>query len=230
MSVPVVETPKSVEIQTIEAIEVPPVAPTIEIKKPILTPFDFDDLTIKGALFNTYIMAVDGDNFFLIDQHAAHERIFYEKLVGEYEKEEKTRQPILFPLIIDVDLKTKEEDAKWLQILNNMGFTIEAFGQNSYRISEIPTFMELSEAEDFINDFVDSITTTTNFRNSIVINKLIMKSCKSAIKANDHLEKEEIDALIKDLKNCINPFSCPHGRPTFIKLSRYEIERLFKRV
>lgn len=227
VSVPVVEMPKSVEIQT---IEVPPVAPTIEIKKPILTPFDFDDLTIKGALFNTYIMAVDGDNFFLIDQHAAHERIFYEKLVGEYEKEEKTRQPILFPLIIDVDLKTKEEDAKWLKILNNMGFTIEAFGQNSYRISEIPTFMELSEAEDFINDFVDSITTTTNFRNSIVINKLIMKSCKSAIKANDHLEKEEIDALIKDLKNCINPFSCPHGRPTFIKLSRYEIERLFKRV
>lgn len=227
ISVPVVEMPKSVEIQT---IEVPHVAPTIEIKKPILTPFDFDDLTIKGALFNTYIMAVDGDNFFLIDQHAAHERIFYEKLVGEYEKEEKTRQPILFPLIIDVDLKTKEEDAKWLQILNNMGFTIEAFGQNSYRISEIPTFMELSEAEDFINDFVDSITTTTNFRNSIVINKLIMKSCKSAIKANDHLEKEEIDALIKDLKNCINPFSCPHGRPTFIKLSRYEIERLFKRV
>ena len=230
ISVPVVEMPKSVEIQTIDTIEVPPVAPTIEIKKPILTPFDFDDLTIKGALFNTYIMAVDGDNFFLIDQHAAHERIFYEKLVGEYEKEEKTRQPILFPLIIDVDLKTKEEDAKWLQILNNIGFTIEAFGQNSYRISEIPTFMELSEAEDFINDFVDSITTTTNFRNSIVINKLIMKSCKSAIKANDHLEKEEIDALIKDLKNCINPFSCPHGRPTFIKLSRYEIERLFKRV
>ena len=227
VNIPIIETPKDVEIQT---IEVPPSAPIIEIKKPILTPFDFDDLTIKGALFNTYIMAVDGDNFFLIDQHAAHERIFYEKLVGEYEKEEKTRQPILFPLIIDVDLKTKEEDAKWLQILNNMGFTIEAFGQNSYRISEIPTFMELSEAEDFINDFVDSITSTTNFRNSIVINKLIMKSCKSAIKANDHLEKEEIDALIKDLKNCINPFSCPHGRPTFIKLSRYEIERLFKRV
>ena len=226
-NIPIVETPKDVEIQT---IEVPPSAPIIEIKKPILTPFDFDDLTIKGALFNTYIMAVDGDNFFLIDQHAAHERIFYEKLVGEYENEEKTRQPILFPLIIDVDLKTKEEDAKWLQILNNMGFTIEAFGQNSYRISEIPTFMELTEAEDFINDFVDSITSTTNFRNSIVINKLIMKSCKSAIKANDHLEKEEIDALIKDLKNCINPFSCPHGRPTFIKLSRYEIERLFKRV
>ncbi|MBR5516853.1 MAG: hypothetical protein IKU53_02675, partial [Firmicutes bacterium] len=227
IELPIVETPQIVEIPTIET---PIVNPSLEIKKPILTPFDFDELTIKGALFNTYIMAVSGDNFYLIDQHAAHERIFYEKLVGEYEREEKTRQPILFPLIIDVDLKTKEEDEKWLSILNNMGFTIESFGQSSYRISEIPTFMELSEAENFISDFLDSITTTTNFRNSIVINKLIMKSCKSAIKANDHLEKEEIDALIKDLKNCINPFSCPHGRPTFIKLSRYEIERLFKRV
>ena len=129
-----------------------------------------------------------------------------------------------------MDLKTKEEDEKWMKLLSNMGFTIDAFGQSSYRISEIPTFMELSEAEDFLNDFLDSITSTTNFRNSIVINKLIMKSCKSDIKANDHLEQAEIDALIKDLKNCVNPFSCPHGRPTFIKLSRYEIERLFKRV
>lgn len=226
----IVKTPNVVQTPEIPTIEVPYVSPTIEIKKPVLTPFNFDDLTIKGALFNTYIMAVDGANFFLIDQHAAHERIFYEKLVGEYDKEEKARQPILFPLIIDVDLKTKEDDEKWLEILNNMGFTIESFGQSSYRISEIPTFMELSEAEDFINDFVDSITSTTNFRNSIVINKLIMKSCKSAIKANDYLEPEEIEALIKDLKNCVNPFSCPHGRPTFIKLSRYEIERLFKRV
>ena len=214
----------------ISTIETPPIIPVIEIKKPVLTPFNLDDLTIKGTLFNTYIMAVDGDNFFLIDQHAAHERVFYEKLVAEYDKEEKTRQPILFPLIIDVDLKTKEEDEKWLNILNNMGFTIESFGQTSYRISEIPTFMELSEAEDFINDFVDSITSTTNFRNSIVINKLIMKSCKSAIKANDHLEMEEINALIKDLKNCINPFSCPHGRPTFIKMTQYEIEKMFKRI
>lgn len=202
----------------------------IEIEKPIIKPFDFDNLIIKGALFDTYIMAVDGDNFYLIDQHAAHERIFYEKLVGEYEREEKLRQPILFPLIIDVDVKAKEYDDEWMAQLNNMGFTMDAFGQSSYRISEIPTFMELSEAENFINDFVANIGNNTDFRNSVVIDKLIMKSCKSAIKANDHLEQEEIDALIKDLKNCINPFSCPHGRPTFIKLSKYEIERLFKRV
>lgn len=230
-----------IEVQKPE-IELPPVEnsleekyddsrfTTIEIKKPLIKPFDFDNLVVKGALFDTYIMAVDGDNFYLIDQHAAHERIFYEKLVGEYERDEKLRQPILFPLIIDVEIKAKEYDDQWIAQLNNMGFTMESFGQNSYRISEIPTFMELSEAENFINDFVANIGNNTDFRNSVVIDKLIMKSCKSAIKANDHLEQEEIDALIKDLKNCINPFSCPHGRPTFIKLSKYEIERLFKRV
>ena len=218
------------EIEVPTLVDISPVETSIEIEKPVIKPFDFDDLSVIGALFNTYIMATDGDNFYLIDQHAAHERVFYEKLVNEYENDDKARQPILFPIIFDVDISTKEGDDEWLDVLNKMGFSIDSFGQNSYRIAEIPTFMELGEAEDFINDFTNNIGKTTDFRNGVVINKIIMKSCKSAIKANDHLEKEEIDALIKDLKLCINPFSCPHGRPTFIKLSKYEIERLFKRV
>ncbi len=228
--VPNVELPPVVETKFVKAPNEVKENVTLSIKKPLLHPFDFDDLLIKGAIFNTYITAVDGDNFYLIDQHAAHERIFYEKLVGEYENDEKLRQPMLFPLIIDVDISTKEGDEEWLELLDKMGYTIEAFGPSSYRITEIPTFMELIEAEDFIKDFINGIGKNTDLRNSVVIDKLIMKSCKSAIKANDHLSKEEIDALIKDLKQCVNPFSCPHGRPTFIKLSKYEIERLFKRV
>ena len=111
-----------------------------------------------------------------------------------------------------------------------MGFTIAEFGQNTYRVSEIPMFMELSEAEDFIHEFIENIQNSTNLSNSVVINKLIMMSCKAAVKANDKLSSAEITALINDLSACINPFSCPHGRPTFIKLSRYEIEKMFKRV
>ncbi|MGN0680861.1 MAG: DNA mismatch repair endonuclease MutL [Candidatus Fimisoma sp.] len=202
---------------------------TIILEKPIHRPFDFDQLQIKGSLFDTYIMATDNDCFYLIDQHAAHERVFYEKLVSEYDAEEKVRQPILVPVILDVDISASASD-EWLEILCDMGYTIENFGQNSYRISEIPTFMDLSEAENFARDFADNVTAASATRNSVVINKLIMKSCKSAVKANDILNPEEIDALIKDLKQCVNPFSCPHGRPTFIKLSKYEIERLFKRV
>lgn len=202
---------------------------SITIDEPIFKPFNFDEMAILGTIFNTYITATDDDSFYLIDQHAAHERIFYEKLVGEYENDEKLHQPVLLPIILDVDIATKEGDSHWLTILSEMGFTIEAFGQNSYRISEIPTFMDLIEAEDFVKDFTYNIDKNTDLKNSVIINKLIMKSCKSAVKANDHLNDEEVKSLIKDLKQCINPFSCPHGRPTFIKLSKYEIERLFKR-
>ena len=111
-----------------------------------------------------------------------------------------------------------------------MGFTIAEFGPGTYRITEIPMFMELSEAEDFVNQFIENITNSTNLSNKVVIDKLIMMSCKAAVKANDKLSPEEVKALIKDLSACVNPFSCPHGRPTFIRLTRYEIEKMFKRV
>ena len=217
----IVETPPVIEEENTDKV--------IEIQKPLYKPFDFDDLTITGVIFDTYITAVDEQNFYLIDQHAAHERIFYEKLVSEYDQDEKLSQPIMLPILIDVALAKGQNEEMWLEPVRQMGFVIESFGPNSYRITEIPTFMELGEAEDFINDFVENIGSNTDLKNTVVIDKLIMKSCKSAVKAHDHLSKEEIDALIKDLKNCINPFSCPHGRPTFIKLSNYEIERLFKR-
>lgn len=202
---------------------------SVIIDPPVIRPLDFDDLTLRGIIFDTYIMAVDEDNFYLIDQHAAHERVFYEKLVSQYEAGEKLRQPLLMPILMNVDVSAAESEDRWAPLLDNMGFTIENFGQTSYRVSEIPTFMEIGEAEDFIKDFIDGAGEKFTGRNKVVIDKLIMRSCKSAVKGGDRLSEEEAAALIKDLKRCINPFSCPHGRPTFIKLSKYEIERLFKR-
>lgn len=224
---PVIETPPAPPKPPVQKEEE---FPSITASDPVIRPFDFESLTLIGSIFDTYIMATDEDCFYLIDQHAAHERVFYEKLVSEYERDEKLRQPMLFPIIIDVDISTKEREDRWLGVLDKMGFTIAPFGQNSYRISEIPTFMDIGEAEKFVNDFTEGTKDAIDFKNTVVMNKLIMKSCKSAVKANDHLDKEEINALIKDLKNCVNPFSCPHGRPTFVKLSLHEIERLFKRV
>lgn len=204
--------------------------PVLDIYRPQLKPFDFSELQVTGVIFDTYITAVDGHNFYLIDQHAAHERIFYERLVGEYESAVKERQPLLMPLIINLSLAVSENRFDWLDALSKMGFTIEEFGPGTFRITEIPMFMEISEAEDFINEFIENINNSTDLSNRIVIDKLIMMSCKAAVKANDKLNSEEINALIKDLSCCVNPFSCPHGRPTFIKLTRYEIEKMFKRV
>ncbi|MGN0713449.1 MAG: hypothetical protein ACI4LJ_06660, partial [Anaerovoracaceae bacterium] len=202
----------------------------LTIQPPALKPFDFQELQITGNVFHTYITAVSSDAFYLIDQHAAHERIFYEKLVRVYEEDEKTRQPVLLPIMLHVSLKADEEKVNWLTALRQMGYMIEEFGQSTYRVTEIPTFMTLEEAEQFANDFIDQISDSTNLKNSVVINKLIMKSCKSAVKGGDVLSMAEMEALMTELSSCVNPFSCPHGRPTFVRLSRYEIERLFKRI
>ena len=204
--------------------------PVLDIYRPQLKPFDFSELQVTGVIFDTYITAVDGHNFYLIDQHAAHERIFYERLVGEYESAVKERQPLLMPLIINLSLAVSENRFDWLDALSKIGFTIEEFGPGTFRITEIPMFMEMSEAEDFINEFIENINNSTDLSNRIVIDKLIMMSCKAAVKAKDKLNSEEVNTLIKDLSYCVNPFSCPHGRPTFIKLTRYEIEKMFKRV
>ncbi|MGC2872965.1 DNA mismatch repair endonuclease MutL [Ihubacter sp. mB4P-1] len=202
----------------------------LSLESPRQKPFDFADLYITGVIFDTYITATDEGSFYLIDQHAAHERVFYEKLVGEYLSEEKLRQPILTPIIIEVPFDVKENEYNWLDSLTDMGFSIEEFGQNSYIIREIPTFMSLSEAEDFAKIFIENLSEGTQLSNTVVINKLITKSCKSAVKAHDKLSATEMQSLINQLAACKNPFSCPHGRPTFIRMTKYEIERMFKRV
>ncbi len=202
-----------------------------EIPEPVKTPkpFDFDDLKITGSIFGTYITAVDENCFYLIDQHAAHERIFYEKLLREFRESEKHSQPIMMPIVMQSTLSAKREEG-WKKALNQMGFLVEDFGPKTFIIKEIPMFMGLQEAGDFLNDFMDNAGEGIYLENQPAIERLIMKSCKSAVKAHDYLKNDEIDQLIKDLRNCENPFSCPHGRPTFIKMTQYEIEKMFKRV
>ncbi len=202
----------------------------IEIYEPLLKPFDFNDLWVTGCIFDTYITATDSDSFYIIDQHAAQERVFYERLVGGYEASEKVRQTILVPLMINVDYSQLENSNEWINTLTEMGFTIEEFGGNTFRITEIPMFMEIGEADAFLKEFIANLKDNNTMRNTVVINKLITMSCKAAIKAHDKLSLNEMRALLKDLAECRNPFSCPHGRPTAIKLTNYDIEKLFKRV
>lgn len=198
------------------------------IKPAVSRPFEFSSLTIRGTVFATYIIAEDESDMYLIDQHAAHERIFYEKLIKQFETETKLHQPVLMPLMFD--LPTSVTDTAWQNVLFNMGYTIEQFGERTYRITEIPMFMDISEAEDFVKDFISSINDDTNLKSQKTIDTIASKACKSAVKANDSLSDIEIRQLIADLAACENPFSCPHGRPTFIKLGRYQIERMFRRV
>lgn len=192
--------------------------------------FDMRLLTVTGSIFGTYITAVDENSMYLIDQHAAHERIFYEQLLDQYQNGDKAQQLILTPVVINVTHAVRNNTGGMLDFLGNLGFEIEEFGPTAYIMKAIPAFMELSEASDFIDYILDNVSEEADLSNQKKINAIITNACKKAVKAHDVLDIREINRLMDDLAKTKNPYSCPHGRPTFIRLSRYEIEKMFKRV
>ena len=196
--------------------------PSETIKK---SDFDLQNIQFTGSVFGTYITGVDDDCFYLLDQHAAHERVFYEKFLDEYEAEEKKQQTILVPIIMNVTHSIKIEAEDMLDFLGNMGFAIEEFGPKSYIVKAIPVFMEYREAEDFLEYIFDHISEGNDLKNQKKIDSIITNACKKAVKAHDLLDNREIDQLVLDLSKARNPYSCPHGRPTIVKLSKYEIEK-----
>ncbi len=207
-------------------------APAIfaSIKTPAVKPFDFSELCVIGSVFSTYILLSDTESLYLIDQHAAHERVFFEKLLAEYEQEEKVKQPILIPLILNLPYGVKENAGESLKQLETFGFEIEEFGPKTYAVKAIPMFMSLSEAEDFLHYFTENVSDDSMIYDQNKLEKLMMSACKAAVKGGDLLQREEIEALLAELSSCKNPFSCPHGRPTFLRMKKYEIEKMFKRV
>jgi len=139
-------------------------------------------------------------------------------------------QQVLTPLLIDKPRTLSDLNDIIKSELLKMGFTVEEFGNQSYIIKTIPLFMNLSEGEHFVKDYLASITPDMDYRDENRRKQIMSRSCKSAVKARDHITLEEAKALMQDLSKCDNPFTCPHGRPTLIKLSLYDIERMFKRI
>lgn len=189
--------------------------------------FDFGELEYRGYVFDTYIIMQARDELYLFDQHAAHERIFYERLTDRYREAGQLPQPILTPFTINVSPDIYHKDRGWLEILGRIGYDISDFGACSFIVRGIPAYMTLAEAEAFASSFCEDDDAASD--NSVVIDKLIMRSCKSAVKGGERLSAMEINDLIAKLSECSNPYACPHGRPTFIRVTRYDIERSFRR-
>ena len=198
------------------------------VTAPSERPFSFDELVYRGYLFDAYIVMQSADTVYLFDQHAAHERIFYERFTEHYLKGEKFTQPILTPITISVSADVYYMSREWLAPLERAGYDIEDFGADTFIIRGIPSYMDLSEAVSFAQSYLEALEEASGL-NDIVIDKLIMRSCKSAVKAGEHLSEPEIKDLIDSLAECKNPYCCPHGRPVFIRYTKYEIERSFKR-
>ena len=184
-----------------------------------------------GALFSTYIVIEIKDEVYIIDQHAAHERVMYEKVKKNfYSNMEKDSQIMLLPDIIELSHKEKSIVKENTELFKKAGFIIEEFGDNTIRLIGVPSLcMDLDTKELFL-EILDEIDTVAITAKQEKEDKFISTiACKAAVKANMKLTKEEVDTLMEQLLVLPNPFTCPHGRPTAIKMTRYDIERKFNR-
>ncbi|MDO5555411.1 MAG: DNA mismatch repair endonuclease MutL [Clostridia bacterium] len=184
-----------------------------------------------GVFFSTYIVIEIKDEIYIIDQHAAHERIMYEKVKKNfYNSQGKDSQIMLLPDIITLSHKEKEIVKENTELFKKAGFIFEEFGDNTIRLIGVPSLcMELDTKELFLQilDEIDTVAiTATQEKQDKFISTI---ACKAAVKAKMNLNKEEVDNLMKQLLVLQNPFTCPHGRPTAIKMSKYDIERKFSR-
>ena len=184
-----------------------------------------------GQLFKTYWLIEYENNLFIMDQHAAHEKVMYEKLMKQYEKREILSQQIHPPLVISVNPVEQEALRKIMDFFEQMGFQIESFGGNEYMLRAVPLETYGLAAQDIFIDFVDSLTEEGNHLNiDLFIYKIATMACKAAVKGNMKLSFAEADALIDQLLQLDNPYNCPHGRPTIIAMTETELEKKFRRI
>ncbi len=186
---------------------------------------------IMGVLFSTYILIEQGDEFLLLDQHAAHERLKYEQIKAKMTNDKIPSQPLLTPFNIDVPLSDMDLIVSKLDSLIPLGLDLEVFGEHSFIVRSIPYFLKLEQAQLVLDQLLEDIMDGKSLADplSFIDNTLKMKACRSAVKSGDLLSHSELTHLVTELIKYPNPFACPHGRPTALHLSKTEIENLFLR-
>lgn len=185
-----------------------------------------------GQVHGTYIIAEDEDAMYILDQHAAHERVNYEMIKKKFHDSEVTITEMLVPLAIELSTSDFNIFMENKSVLDELGFKIEEFGINTIVIKAHPTWLTKNFEGDNLRSIIDLVITNgKNFNKDRFLDSLAkMVSCKMSVKANEHLSFEEMDQLLKDLVKCDNPYNCCHGRPSIMRFSGYELEKMFKRV
>ena len=186
---------------------------------------------IIGQLFKTYWLIEYEDKLYIIDQHAAHEKVLFERTMARLNQKEYTSQTISPPIVLSLDAKEQEMLEKYLPQIQKLGYEIENFGGREYMISAVPDNLFHIDMKDLFIEMLDDFSDISGRATpDLILEKVATMSCKAAVKGNDALSLPEIDALIEELLTLENPFNCPHGRPTIISMSKYEIEKKFKRI
>ncbi len=187
-------------------------------------------LNYIGQALNTFLIFDNGEDLFFVDQHAAHERILFDKLNESLKKAEIIKQPLLIPYVLNVNFEEFNFLFSKLNALNDIGIEISEFGKNAFKVSAIPAFMTELNIQKFFDDILSDLNSLKTITvNDVLTEKLAQKACKSAIKSGDKLSESEIVILTEKLKENMG-LKCPHGRPVVIKISRTEIDKWFKRI
>lgn len=199
--------------------------------KVFLTESSKKQFSIIGQLFKTYWLIEFEDKLYIIDQHAAHEKVLYEKTMARLANKDFTSQRISPPIVMTLDAKESEMLEKYRPQIEQFGYEVEHFGGKEYMISAIPDNLFNIDMKDLFIEMLDDFSNTTGRQTpDIITEKVASMSCKAAVKGNDKLTLPEINKLIDELLSLDNPYNCPHGRPTIISMSKYEIEKKFKRI
>lgn len=185
---------------------------------------------ILCTLFDTYILLQKGDDIFLVDQHAAHERLNYDKLKQRLETMTNISQSLVFPVIINVNNQEDNFLQENQQVFEQIGFKIEEYGKCCYRVFEIPFVLAGKDINEYFQDVFKNLNTFVNKPLDFIKDDLCQKACKSSVKAGNKLSNEEIKILIDSLATNKSTLLCPHGRPIIVKLTRTDIEKWFKRI
>ncbi|EGY78639.1 DNA mismatch repair endonuclease MutL [Peptoniphilus indolicus] len=187
------------------------------------------DSRYVGSLFNTYLILESRDNrWFLIDQHAAHERVKYEEFLNQFNYRQVDSQMLLKPEIFDVSNVELDKFDEFTETLNKIGFEIEKFSDNSLIVRAIPSIVGCN-FEDFLRQSLQEVNENLTSAYQVNPYALMKKACKAAVKANEKLSSIEVKQLVKDLVNCEDPYTCPHGRPTVLELTKRDLEKMFLR-
>lgn len=183
-----------------------------------------------GQVFDTYWLVEFREKLYIIDQHAAHEKVLYERFMKQLAEKQQTSQMVSPPLILSLSMQEEQLLEKYMDNFTAVGFEIEPFGGREYSIRAVPgNLYDLADRDLFL-EMLDSLGDISERAAAQIVNdKIALMSCKAAVKGNNRLSAQEADELIGELLNLENPYNCPHGRPTIISMSKYELGRKFKR-
>ena len=182
-------------------------------------------------LFDTYWLVEFNEHLYIIDQHAAHEKVLYEKTMRTLKTREFTSQMLNPPIILTIGSTEEVLLKKYMKYFQEIGFEIEPFGGREYAVRAVPDNLFSVAKKELLMEMIDDLSEDAGARTADMIHdRVATMSCKAAVKGNNHLSFAEADHLIDELLNLDNPYACPHGRPTIISMSRYELEKKFKRI